>query len=302
MGLSQSMDPHAVIDLLADNGLLEAEDARRLSAIADLESSDIFEALEAVGCGSRVEVLRSIAELKEMEFLDLRSAAMPPQLLQELPSDLMRIYKCFPVFVSVDLCKVCMVDPLDGAACSELSRLIAKPVHPVVADPDLVEATLEHALGNSPDFPSPLGDPPTAPVIASLGTSHPPHAAPPPDGNREPRWVWVFSLLAVAVVAVAALYLGQKRSSAATLQLMADLDAHKRDSGFSTLSSEKEIREIELELRKLRELLEKNEVDAISLEQLEAGVQRLEGKIESIEDISNRSTPTQETGIDANGR
>jgi len=296
------MDPHAVIDLLAENGLLESEDARRLSAIADIESADIFEALEAAGCGNRTEVLRSIAELKELEFLDLRSAVLPPQLLQELPRDLMRIYKCFPVFVSVDLCKVCMVDPLDGAACSELSRLITKPVRPVVADPDLVEETLEHALGESSDEASPLGDPPTALVAASLGTADPPHVLPLENDSREPRWVWVFSLLAVAVVAVAALYLGQKRSSAAAIQLMADLEAHKRDSGFSTLSAEKEMREIELELRKLRELLEKNEVDAISLQQLEAGVQKLEGKIESIADISNRSTAPPGTGTDGNGQ
>lgn len=297
------MDPHAVIDLLAENGLLESEDAKRLSAIADIESADIFEALEAAGCGNRTEVLRSIAELKELEFLDLRSAVLPPQLLQELPRDLMRIYKCFPVFVSVDLCKVCMVDPLDAAACSELSRLITKPVRPVVADPDLVEATLEHALGDSSDNASPLGDPPTALVAASLGTAAPPHVVVPLENDsREPRWVWVFSLLAVAVVAVAALYLGQKRSAGSATQLMADLEAHKKDSGFSTLSAEKEMREIELELRKLRELLEKNEVDAISLQQLEAGVQKLEGKIESIADISNRSTAPPGTGIDGNGQ
>lgn len=296
------MDPHAVIELLAENGLLEPHDARSLSATADLESSDIFEALEAAGCGSRIEVLKSVAELKELEFLDLRNAALPPQLLHELPDDLMRIYKCFPVFVSVDLCKVCMVDPLDGAACAELSRLIAKPVRPVVADPDLVEATLQYALGNSSDVASPLGDPPTALVAASLGTADSPRPASPKDDGREPRWVWVFSLLAVAVVAVAALYLGQKRSSAAALQLRSDLEAHKRDSGFSTLSSEKEISEIERELGKLRELLEKNEVDAISLDRLEAGVQKLEGKIESIADISSRSAAPPETGTDANGQ
>jgi len=296
------MDPHSAIDLLAENGLLDSEEARRLSAFADIESSDIFEALEAAGCGSRNEVLRIVAELKGMEFVDLRSAALPPQLLQELPRDLMRIYRCFPAFVSVDLCKVCMVDPLDGVACSELSRLIAKPVRPVVADPDLVEATLQHALGDSSDALSPLGEPPTATVAASLGTAEPPYVDPGHSAGRESRWVWVFSLLAVAVVAVAALYLGQKRSSAAATQLMADLEAHKKESGFSTLSAEKEMREIELELRKLRELLENNEVDAISLQQLEAGVQKLEGKIESIADISNRSTAQPGTGTDGNGQ
>ena len=148
------MDSHALIELLAQNGLIQGAEVARLAEIADEESADLFTALEAAGCGGKDEILKSIAEFKELDFLDLRDATIPPQLLKELPPDVMRIYRCFPTFVSVDLCKVCMVDPLDDVARSELSRLLGKSVEVVVADPELVEAMVQTVLeGMGDDSP-----------------------------------------------------------------------------------------------------------------------------------------------------
>jgi hypothetical protein len=281
------MDPHALIELFAQNGLIDGEEVADLAEIADAESTDIFTVLEAAGCGGRDEVLKSIAHFKGLDFLDLQSAVIPPQLLKELHPDLMRIYRCFPAFVSVDLCKVCMVDPLDDVARSELSRLLGKSVEVVVADPELVEAMVQSALeGRGED--SPLVDASrTALVTASLGSARSETLsfdAPTAEG-RDFRLVWSLSLLAVAAVALTALYLGQKRSLTLADDLRAELEEVNRNIEFSDIAAQKELREISGQVEKLRQLLEQNEVDAITLQQLEVGVQRMEGQIAGIEKL-----------------
>jgi hypothetical protein len=295
------MDPHALIELLLQNEVLETDDAQRLFDIADSETGDIFAALEAAGCGTKLEVLKSVAEFKGLEFLDLRSAAVPPQLLKELPQDVMRIYRCFPTFVSGDHCKLCLVDPLDEVASSDLARLLAKRVEVVVADPVLIESTVQAALGGDADISSLVDETKTALVAASLGGTQSSGRPPLAEEGRDFRWSWSLSLLAVAVVALAAIYVGQKRSAAAAEQVLSDFNSYKKNNDFSLLSADENMREIERELEKLRRLLEKNEVDAIALQQLEKSVQHMEGKIESLLDIKAKSEAVEQANSNTDG-
>lgn len=293
------MDPHALLDLLSRNGLLDEHEAERLSELADQEEADIFAELEASGCGGRSEILKSVAEFKGLEFLDLQSSAVPPQLLKELPQDVMRIYRCFPTLVSVDVCKVCMVDPLDEPACAELSRLLGRRVEIVVADPDLVEATVRAALDGDADASPLVAASPSAPVAASLGSA----AADGPDSARPAaetggfRVLWSMSLLAFAAVGLTALHLGQKKSAALSAEVRSMLEESAKNSEFAALAARKAMHEIEEQLDQLKRLLEKNEVDAIALQQLEAGVQRMEGKIENLERIKSPA----DSAVPANG-
>lgn len=294
------MDFHALIELLAQNGLIQGSEVARLAEIADDESADLFTALEAAGCGGREEILKTIADSKGLDFLDLRDAAIPPRLLKELPPDVMRIYRCFPTFVAVDLCKVCMVDPLDDVARAELSRLLGRPVEVVVADPDLVDLTVEAALKGSLEN-SPLVDGSrSAPVAASLGSAR--AETPDPrllDGGGDFRWAWSLSLLAVAAVALAALYLGQKKSLALSEELRLQLEDSNRNIEFSALAAQKELREIAGQLEKLKELLEQNEVDAIALQQFENDMKRMEGIMESMQKLESRGEDLNRAKTDA---
>ena len=283
------MDPHSLIDLLRRSGALDEAEAVRLSAVSDSGEDDIFAVLEASGYGSRIEILKSVASFQGLEFVDLRSSAVPPQLLTELPQDIMRIYRCFPMQVSVDLCKVCMVDPLDDSACSELSRLLGKPVEVVIADPDLVDAVVRSALSGDFESSPLVGAAATAPVAASLGSvrAEEPGSDDAATGTKDFRLLWSFSLLAVAAVGLVALYLGQKKTMALSHETRAGIEESNKSIEHAGLAVRKEILQIEEQLQQLKQLLEKNEVDAITLQQLKEDVRQIEVKFENIEKIKS---------------
>ena len=101
-------------------------------------------------------------------------------------------------------------------------------------------------------------------------------------------------------MALAALYLNQKRSLGVAEELRAEMEEANRNIEFSEMMARKELGEIAVQVEKLSQLLEQNEVDAITLQQLEAGVQRMEGQIAGIEKLKSRREPDDQAGREEN--
>lgn len=286
------MDPETLLKILADLGWIGPDDVDRL--LEDYESGSIglFDFLEASGLGSKRDVLVSIAEARGLEMVDLASVEFPPGLFESIPDDLIRIYRSVPIHDSSDLLKVCLKDPLDDIAIGELANLLKRRIQVVLADPDAVEEIvqkrLEGSLNVSPSFR-------TAPVTASLGTD--PGTASVLNQSRTSGLRMVgLALLAASAAATAALYLGQQDSayeSAAHFERFeALLEAHQ----LSRMAVEQEIKDLQRKLEKLTALLARNEVSTIKLEQLEEGIHRLEGKVESLSAIQMPSESSNGTG------
>jgi TolA-binding protein len=104
------------------------------------------------------------------------------------------------------------------------------------------------------------------------------------------------ALLAVAAAATAALYLGQQDSAHASGARFEQFEALLETHRLSRLAVEQEIKDLQRELEKLTALLARNEVSTIKLEQLEEGIHRLEGKVESLSAIQMPSESSNGTG------
>jgi hypothetical protein len=292
------MDPEALSKILSNLGWIDADDVGRLLKDYESGSLDLFDFLEASGVGSKRDILQAVAEARGTEFVDLGKVEFPPKLFDSIPDDIIRIYRSVPIHDSSDLLKVCLKDPLDDAAVDELANLLKRRIRVVIADPDaveeLVQNRLEGSLNVSPSFK-------TAPVAASLGTDPDGVASVLHQSRKSGLRMVGLALLAASAAATAALYLGQQVSANASdarfEQFEALLEAHR----LSRLAVEQEIRDLERELEKLTVLLNRNEVDAIKLVQLEAGIHQLEGKVESLNEIQARVESSTGTDENPNG-
>jgi hypothetical protein len=282
------MDPERFLQILTEQKWLGMEEAERLLQEYDDQPGDFFGFLEASGLGSKEELLRAVAEAHGTDYVDLGQSEFPPQLFNSVPADLVRIYRCVPIHDSSEVLKVCLVDPLDDVAVNELRNLLGRPIEVVLADPDAVEALVQERLLTGSLFPSVPGR--TAPVVASLGVK--PDTQ--PDVLEQGRGSGIrmvgLAFLSASAAAAAALYLGQQYSAQAAKTLLGEFESYQETHRLSRLTWEQDVRDLEMEIHKLRTLLERSEVDAIKLGQLEVGMQRLEGKFEGLSAIKPSST------------
>jgi hypothetical protein len=277
------MDPEALLRLLIEQECIEPKDFDRL--LEDYESGDreLFDFLEASGVGSKEEVLKIIAEAHGAEMVDLKTVEFPPRLFDTIPGDLLRIYRCIPIYDSIDLLKICLVDPLDTVAVGELRTLLGRPIEVVIADPDVVDALLQERLLKGSSFSSVSNK--TAPVAASLGAKPDTQPNTLEQGRGGGTRMVGLALLAASASAAAALYLGQQYSAQAAKTLLEEFETFRETHRLSRLAWAQDVRDLEREIEQLATLLTRSEVDAIKLGQLEVGMQRLEGKLESLNEI-----------------
>jgi len=286
------MDPETLLKILADLGWIGPDDVDRL--LEDYESGSIglFDFLEASGLGCKRDVLVAVAEARGLEMVDLASVEFPPGLFDSIPDDIVRIYRSVPIHDSSDLLKVCLEDPLDDVAVGELANLLKRRIQVVLADPDAVEEVVQKRLQGSLNVSTSFK---SAPVTASLGTD--PATATVLNQSRTSGLRMVgLAILAASAAATAALYLGQQDSAHASGARFEQFEALLETHRLSRLAVEQEIRDLEQELEKLAALLIHNEVGTIKLEQLEEGIHRLEGKVESLNEIQVPTESSNGTG------
>ena len=275
------MDPETLLKILADLGWIGLDDVDRL--LEDYESGafSLFDFLEGSGLGSKRDILNAIAEARGLEVVDLASVEFPPGLFDSIPDDIVRIYRSVPIHDSSDLLKVCLKDPLDDVAVGELANLLKRRIQVVLADPDAVEEVVQKRLEGSLNVSSSFK---TMPVTASLGMD-PTTATVPKQSRTSGLRMVALAILAASATGTAALYLGQQNSADVSGARFEQFEALLETHRLSRLAVAQEIRDLEQELEKLATLLARNEVGTIKLEQLEEGIHRLEGKVESLKEI-----------------
>jgi TolA-binding protein len=108
------------------------------------------------------------------------------------------------------------------------------------------------------------------------------------------------ALLAASATAAAAFYLVQKNSVQSVKSLLGEFESFQETHRLSRLNWEQEVRDLELEMEKLSSLVDRNEVDVHKIGQLEAGIQRLEGKFEGLSEIRPSSSTSRDGPPEAN--
>jgi type IV pilus assembly protein PilB len=92
-------------------------------------------------------ILQAEANYMGVEVVSLHDRDFTPELLQTIPANTARMYRCMPVSVSNSTLKVAFEDPLNPARVDELGFIVKKEVQPVVVDPMEIGKLIEKHYG-----------------------------------------------------------------------------------------------------------------------------------------------------------
>ena len=124
-----------VIELLQDAGLLTRT---QIAHARDHLSGNpsVLDALVQEGVISAVDVSRNLAAQAQMDWIDLSTVLIPPEVTGQLRPEDARRFKAIPIAVSEHGLVVAISDPLDMDAIDSLSFLLKCEVELVCTTPE----------------------------------------------------------------------------------------------------------------------------------------------------------------------
>jgi general secretion pathway protein E/type IV pilus assembly protein PilB len=137
-----------VLKLLEDAGLVtrtQIDKARAKSNGAD----NVVEALVKDGVVSDADVSRSLAAQAHMDWVDLSTKIIPPEVISQIRAEDARRFKVIPVGFGETGLIVAVTDPLDIDTIDSLSFLLQREIELVCASPDKVRQALIKYYGTA---------------------------------------------------------------------------------------------------------------------------------------------------------
>ena len=96
------------------------------------------EAAEALASSAEEEAARELATRSGLEFVDVASFAPDPEILKEVPVELMFRYTFLPYRRDGERLVLVMADPTDIPVVDELSLILESPIQPAVGTPSAI--------------------------------------------------------------------------------------------------------------------------------------------------------------------
>jgi type IV pilus assembly protein PilB len=144
------MTPQNVVDMLESRGVIDSGQAYDLTQDAVHNGKDILQVLLDYGIfNAEGEFWAVVAEELGADHFDLSDYEPPPSVINILPSGMARLYGAFPITLDGKGLHVAFTDPLNPQLVEDLSFGIGKPVVPVVAQRNQVQALIDKHYGTS---------------------------------------------------------------------------------------------------------------------------------------------------------
>jgi type IV pilus assembly protein PilB len=144
------MTPQNVVDMLESRGVIDSGQAYDLTQDAVHNGKDILQVLLDYGIFSvENEFWAVVAEELGADHFDLTEYEPPPSVINIIPSGMARLYGAFPITLDGKGLHVAFTDPLNPQLVEDLSFGIGKPVVPVVAQRNQVQALIDKHYGTA---------------------------------------------------------------------------------------------------------------------------------------------------------
>jgi type IV pilus assembly protein PilB len=124
-----------LLSLVRDQGLIDDLQYEEVLAEHKRSGTQVIQILQDFGILDLDAILQVIASYLGAEVVSVSDHDFPQSLLQTIPANTARMYRCLPVDQSNSTLKVAFEDPLNPARIDELGFTINKEIQPVVADP-----------------------------------------------------------------------------------------------------------------------------------------------------------------------
>jgi type IV pilus assembly protein PilB len=142
-----STDP--LLGLLHEQGMI---DEMRIEEIADEQArsgKSTFQLLQDNGVMDEGALLQVIADYMGAEVVNLSDYEVTPELLEQIPADTAKAYKCFPVALYGSTLQVAVADPLNPSILDDLGFVVQSEIQFVVASPAQIIKAIDANYGGS---------------------------------------------------------------------------------------------------------------------------------------------------------
>jgi type IV pilus assembly protein PilB len=136
-----------LLSLIREQGLIDDLQYEEVAAENKRSGTQIVQILQDFGIMDLNSILQAEANYMGVEVVSLHDRDFTPELLQTIPANTARMYRCMPVSVSNSTLKVAFEDPLNPARVDELGFIVKKEVQPVVVDPMEIGKLIEKHYG-----------------------------------------------------------------------------------------------------------------------------------------------------------
>lgn len=150
-----NISPKIILDQLLKNGIITKEDAEKIEVGMLQKNKDIQNYLYSETSISRFEVIKAIAESQNLDFVDLSTTPVEPQVLGFVPESISRKFSIIPYRYdqTEETIYLGTSDPFDTSISDFLSKKTGKKIVLVFADRNEILRVIDSAYsqGLSPE-------------------------------------------------------------------------------------------------------------------------------------------------------
>ena len=135
-------------DLLIAAGVIDEAQLKQGLAAQKESGKRLGDAMIAAGIITESQLIKALEEQLGVEFVDVSSVRLYPELAQAVPKAIAKKYNVIPVRIDRDELYLAMSDPLNFMAVEDVKNISKKRVIPVIATTEAVERAILNLYGN----------------------------------------------------------------------------------------------------------------------------------------------------------
>src|ERR1043165_3920403 len=136
-----------LLALIKEQSLIDDLQFEEVVAEHKRAGTPVIQILQDFGIMDLDTILQLEANHLGAQVISLRDTEFPMELLQTIPANTARMYRCIPVAQVDSTLQVAFEDPLNPARVDELGFIVRKEIQPVVANPAEIEKLIERYYG-----------------------------------------------------------------------------------------------------------------------------------------------------------
>ena len=141
------MNNKQVAEFFVEQHVLQPSQVEDVLSEAELNGKSIEQAMVDGGFVDENGFYQTIANGLGLDFIDLTTREIAPEILRFIPSGLARLHGALPIEMTGNALRVALVNPLDHQAAEDLRFALDKDIQVVVSPPDQIEDLIKQHYG-----------------------------------------------------------------------------------------------------------------------------------------------------------
>ena len=135
-------------DLLVQSGDITPAQLEEALRLQQGSGERLGAVLQKHGFITEQQLINTLQDQLGVEFVDLNSYAIPPEMARLLPQNLAKKHKAVPIRATLSQVWLAMADPLNFMAVEEVGAITRRRVVPVIAASAAVERAVRNLYSN----------------------------------------------------------------------------------------------------------------------------------------------------------